>query len=409
MDQVSDLEFASDTSPSGKADSGKLKFDFVCLAVSNWSLVKSNPDYTFLGLAERGFRVLVVEPFESLPAAIRMAGIQKRRVKLDWGLRQVQENIWVYRPPPLALPGQSRSPMAARISGRLLAALVRRCIRKLNFGPVCTWSFMYNSGEFLRALPSDLRIYECGDDDAALARTDSQRRTVRTLDKEACEAADIVFAVTEELCAPRRAVNPATFEVNCGVDQEAFSVALDAHTEIPDSIAKLPKPILGYFGGLDPWKIDVPLITGIAKLRPEWSLVFIGYVWFGFDKKPFDDQPNIHVLGPKPYQDVPRFLKGMDIGLLPFPLNDITRNGDALKCYEYLAAGLPVVGRSVPVARRLNDLVEIAETPEEFVVACERHLRDTTKTKRDRSDAMRSHDWRLRVEQKISLIRKFAV
>jgi glycosyltransferase involved in cell wall biosynthesis len=384
----------------------EVDFDFVCLAVSNWGLVRSNPDYTIEGLAARGHRVLVVEPFESVSSAVRSAGIQKRALEARWGLRQVAERIWVYRPPPLALPGQSRTPAAARLSGRLLAALVGRQVRRLGFGRLCVWSFMYNAGAFLDAFDAALKIYECGDDDAALAQTDAQRRTVRRLDAEICRAADLVFAVTEELCAPRRAANPETHEVNCGVDRAFFSAAIRPETRVPDSIARLPHPVLGYFGGLDPWKIDIPLLTGIARLRPDWSLAFVGYVWFGFDASPFAALPNVHVLGPQDYADIPGFMKGMDVGLMPFPLNDITRNGDALKCYEYLAAGLPVVGRDVPVARRLKGLVEIADTAEEFVAACERVLADRSMTPEARSRATAAHDWSRRVDRKLDLIRQ---
>lgn len=388
-----------------RAADGSL-LDIVCIATSNWGVVKSNPDYTILGLAARGHRVLVVEPFESLSSAIRMARIQKRRVGNEWGVRKVDANIWAYRPPPLALPGQSRTPVAGRASGRLLAMLVRRVARQLGFRHMCLWSFMYNSGAMLAALPAEIKIYENGDDDSALARNEAQRRTVRQLDAEACRAADLVFAVTEELCAPRRVSNAKTFEVNCGADVAFFGRALHADARVPAAIARLPKPVIGYVGGLDPWKIDIPLLTAMARLRPSWSIALVGYVWFGFDRGVFADMPNIHVLGPQAYDDLPLFMRGMDVGLMPFPLNDITRNGDALKCYEYLSAGLPVVGRDVPVARRLRDFVAVADSAEEIVAACEAQLADTAMTPRRRNEAMRAHDWSRRVEQKIAIIRE---
>ncbi len=377
--------------------------DFVCIAVSNWGVVASNADYTIRQLARRGHRVLVVEPFESLSSVFRMARIQNRKVTPRPKLYEAEPNIWVYRPPPLAMIGQSRTPVAARLSGRLLSRLIRRVTRQLGFGRICLWSFMYNTGTLLQSFPAALRIYENGDDDSALARSDAQRHTVRTLDAENCAAADMVFAVTEELCVPRRRSNPQTFEVNCGADVAFFGRALDPATPVPDSIGSLKHPVIGYFGGLDPWKIDIPLITAMAKLRPNWSFAFVGYVWFGFSASVFEGMPNVHVLGPQPYADLPGFMKGMDIGLMPFPLNDITRNGDALKCYEYLSAGLPVVGRDVPVARRLRDYVGIADTAEEFVAACDAQLASPM-TRLQRNTAMAAHDWSVRVDQKLALI-----
>lgn len=377
--------------------------DFVCIAVSNWGVVSSVADYTIRGLARRGYRVLVIEPFESVSSVLRMARIQKRKVQKTSGLREAEPNIWVYRPLPLAMPGQSRNPIAARISSRILSIMVRRVMTRLGFGRTCLWSFMYNSGELLRSIPAALKIYESGDDDAALARTDGQRRTVRQLDGETCASADLVFAVTEELCAPRRAHNPRTFEVNCAADVAFFRKALSDATPTAPAIASLPHPVIGYFGGMDPWKMDVDLITRMAQLRPDWSFAFVGYVWFGFDVSVFARLPNVHILGPQPYADLPAFMKGMDVGIMPFPLNDITRNGDALKCYEYLSAGLPVVGRDVPVARRLPDLVEIADTAEQFIAACETQLA-SPRTRAERSAAMDAHDWSVRIDHKLSLI-----
>lgn len=377
--------------------------DFVCIAVSNWGVVTSVADYTIRGLARRGHRVLVIEPFESVSSVLRMARIQKREVQTSWGLREVEPNIWVYRPPPLALPGQSRNAMAARISSRILAAIVRRVVARLGFGRICLWSFMYNSGVLVRSIPAALKIYECGDDDAALARTDAQRRTVRQLERETCASADLVFAVTEELCGPRRAHNPRTYEVNCAADVAFFRKALSDATPVAPAIAALPHPVIGYFGGMDPWKMNVDLISQMARLRPDWSFAFVGYVWFGFDVSIFADLPNVHILGPQPYSDLPGFMKGMDVGFMPFPLNDITRNGDALKCYEYLSAGLPVVGTDVPVARRLSEWVKIADTAEDFVAACEAQLA-SPQSGAERSAAMDAHDWSIRIDRKLALI-----
>jgi len=377
--------------------------DFVCIAVSNWGVVSSVADYTIRGLARRGHRVLVIEPFESISSVWRMARIQKREVQTSWGLREAEQNIWVYHPPPLAMPGLSRNETAARISSRILATMVRRIMARLGFGRSCLWSFMYNSGVLLDRVPSALKIYESGDDDAALARSDAQRRTVRQLDRETCTSADLVFAVTEELCAQRRNFNPRTFEVNCAADVAFFRKALSDTTPVAPKIAALPHPVIGYFGGMDPWKMDVDLITRMARLRPDWSFAFVGYVWFGFDASVFAKLPNVHILGPQAHCDLPGFMKGMDVGFMPFPFNDITRNGDALKCYEYLSAGLPVVGRDVPVARRLPDWVAIADTAEEFVTACEAQLA-SPQTRAERSAAMDAHDWSVRIDRKLSLI-----
>jgi glycosyltransferase involved in cell wall biosynthesis len=382
----------------------KAPADIVVLAVSDWGVVRSNPDYTVLDLARRGHRVLVVEPLMSVAAAIRVAGWQKQGMRRRYGLRQVDERLFVYAPPPLGLPGMSRSAPAARMSARIAAALIARQCRTLGMPDPIVWSFAYNMGRVLRHLPARLRIYECGDDDSALARSDAQRKAVRALEEESCRSADLVFCVTEELARPRRTHNAATYEVPCAADVAFFSRATSTDLPVAAPIAALPKPVIGYFGGLDPWKMDVGLLTAIARSRPDWSIALVGYVWFGFDPAVFQELPNIHVLGPQSYGDLPSFIKGMDVCLLPFPYNAITRNGDALKAYEYLAAGKPVVGRNVPVMRRLGSLVRIAEDAPAFIAAIEDALADTEQHKAQRRAEIAEHDWSVRVARKLALI-----
>ena len=163
--------------------------------------------------------------------------------------------------------------------------------------------------------------------------------------------------------------------------------------------------MIGYTGGLDPWKIDVDLLVGIARARRDWSIALAGYVWFGFDASRLEAEPNIQVLGPQDYVAFPGILKGFDVGLLPFPYNEITRNGDALKAYEYLAAGLPVVGRDVPVMRRLLPGVRIAEDVEGFVDAIESALAEPEREAAERAALAARHSWDVRTAAKLALVR----
>ena len=378
-------------------------FDIVCIGTVEWLVVHSIAEYTMLGFA-KSHRVLFVEPFASAIALARMARWQKRKRVARPALEQVGPNIWVYRPPPIGVPGLSRRRFAATLNGWLLAFLLRRVVRKLGFERPVLWSYLYNTAALLRAFPARLKIYECGDQDEALARDDRQRQLVRANERETCEAADMVFAVSAELAAPRRAFNPETHEVNCAADLAFFGRALLPETTLPADIAALPRPVIGYLGGVDPWKIDIELVLEIARRHPDWSIALVGYVWFGFDRTVFAGVPNIHVLGKQDYEDFPRYLKGMDVCMMPFPLNDITRNGDALKLYEYLAGGRPVVSTSVPAARRLAAAVRIAGTADEFVAGIEAALAEGPEALARRMAAIGPHSWDGRNAQKLALI-----
>ena len=380
-------------------------FDIVCIGCVEWLVIHSVAEYTMLGFAQSN-RVLFVEPFGSWITLARMARWQRRSRASRQRLEQVGENLWVYRPPPVGFPGVSRWRWPAVLNGLILAVLLRRVTRRLGFQQPLLWTYLYNTAALLRSFPARLRIYECGDHDEAFARDERQRRLVRQHEAKVCRAADLVFAVTEELAAPRRAYNRNTYAVNCAAALDFFGRALNPQTSVPEDIDALPRPVLGYLGGVDPWRIDVELLLYIARRHPEWSVALVGYVWFGFDPQQLAVCPNIHVLGPKNYDDFPRYLKGMDVCIMPFPLNDITRNGDALKLYEYLAGGRPVVSTSVPAARRLASVVRIADTPEAFVAAIEAALADPPEAVAERLDAVRPHSWDARNREKAQLIRQ---
>lgn len=394
-------------------DVGVSGLDIVCVATAERGVVRSVTEYTTEGFARSGNRVLLVEPFGSWITLARAARQQGRRRAARPRLERLGESLWVYRPPPVGLPGTSRLGWAGEANGRLLARLLRAGpLRELGFGRPVLWSQRHDAAGLFRAFPdARLRIYECGDFDAALARDARHRAVVLSQEAATCRAADLVFAVTEELAARLRAHNPRAHAVNCAADPDFFGRALDPATRVPEALARLPRPVVGYLGSLDPWKIDVPLLLHLARSHPGWSVALAGYVWFGFDPAPLAACPNIHVLGPQPYEDFPALLKGMDVCVMPFPLNEITRNGDALKLYEYLAGGRPVVSTDVPAARRLagagQRAVRIAATPEAFAAAVEAALSDPPGAAAERAAAVRGgHTWLHRNRQKAALIRE---
>lgn len=377
--------------------------DIVMLGPAAWGVIQSVTAYSTLGFA-RNNRVLYVEPFGSSITLRRMARLLERTQESRPAIEQVGENLWVYRPRPLGVPGITRWRAASDLNGRILAGLLRGATRQLGFRDPILWSPLYNSGAVLRHFPARLRIFETVDYDAGMARDARHRALILGLEADTTRAADIVMAVTEELAAPLRAINPHTHVVNCAGALEVFGRALAPETPVPEAIARLPGPVIGYLGGVDPWKIDIALLRHIARSHPTWSIALVGYVWFGFDASVFADCPNIHVLGPQDYDDFPGFLKGMDVCIMPFPLNDTTLRGDALKCYEYLAGGRPVVSTPVPAARRLSEVVRIAGTPQEFVAAIEAALADPPEAVAARVAAVQPHSWEARNREKAAII-----
>ncbi len=154
------------------------------------------------------------------------------------------------------------------------------------------------------------------------------------------------------------------------MDIAHFAQARQVTADPPDQ-ASIPHPRLGFVGVIDE-RMDLQLLTGIADQRPDWHLVMLGPV-VKIDPGSLPRRPNIHYLGSKAYSDLPAYIAGWDVALLPFARNDATRFISPTKTPEYLAAGRPVVSTSIrDVVRPYGQqgLVRIADDAPEFVRAC---------------------------------------
>ena len=207
-----------------------------------------------------------------------------------------------------------------------------------------------------------LSVYYCIDDYASLPDVNSQ--AVRAMDEELTRRADRVFIASETLRVSKTLLNNKTHVSPHGVDVDHFARARDARTVIPPEMAILPRPIIGFFGLIEQW-IDLDLIDEIAARRPEWSIVLIGRM--AVPDHPVCHRPNVHLLGKRLYEDLPAFGKAFDAAIIPYRLTQQVLHANPIKLREYLAMGKPVVSVSTPEIDKYADVVEIADTREEFL------------------------------------------
>jgi glycosyltransferase involved in cell wall biosynthesis len=152
--------------------------------------------------------------------------------------------------------------------------------------------------------------------------------------------------------------------------------------------------VIGFHGLIADW-VDVELLASVARRFPEGSLVLVGKTTT--DISMLERLPNVHLLGRKPYAELPDYCKGFDVALNPFRINELTLNSNPLKVREYLAAGLQVVSTPAPEVVRLNHC-RIAAGPDEFAREIERALEDPG-PKQSRSESMRNESWEAKVDE----------
>jgi UDP-galactopyranose mutase len=217
-------------------------------------------------------------------------------------------------------------------------------------------------------------VFDCMDDLAAFAFAPPE---MRTREDELMRRANLIFAGGRTLYERRKGLGERVRLYPSGVEFEHFARA--ATTAPHPLFAPLGKPVFGYVGVIDE-RFDLELLAALADTQAE--IVLAGPV-VKIDPALLPRRRNVHFTGQVAYADLPAFLAGFDVALLPFARNEATANISPTKTPEYLAAGKPVVGTPVPdVVRDWGDVVAIADEPREFAAACLRAAREPDPARR---------------------------
>jgi UDP-galactopyranose mutase len=341
--------------------------DLVCLSHLRWDLVFQRPHH-LLTRAARERRVYFVE--EPLFGARELGyEIQSRQN----GVHRVLFH----------LPGDLDDASTIEAQRQLVDVLVA----EERIAAPLLWYYTPMALSFTRHLRSTAIVYDCMDELSAFSGAPP---TLRAREQELMARADLVFTGGQSLYEFKRGQHPRVHAFPSSVDVAHFARAR-APQAGPADQAALPRPRIGFFGVLDE-RFDIELVRGVAEARPDWTFVFLGPV-VKIPVSALPSAPNLHYLGPKTYDDLPKYLSGWDVAILPFARNEATRYISPTKTPEYLAAGRPVVSTSIrDVVRPYGEkgLTRIADTVPEFVAAIEAALAEDGAARRARADAFLS-------------------
>jgi len=315
---------------------------------------------------------------------------QKLRTFMD-GPVEASPGLFVHT--PLVLPVH-HARAAAALNQMLLRATVGSARRRLDMGDFQLWTFLPTAAPYVGRLGESVSVYYCTDEWSQFNAVD--RAMITRMEAELCAKVDVVFACSRSLAERKKAHNPETHLASHGVDRDHFARALDPDLPVAEELADLTGPVLGFFGLIEDW-IDVDLMAEVAQRRPEWTIVVIGRSTV--DVSRLSALPNVRMLGPRPYADLPRYAKAFSVGLCPFRINELTRNVNPIKLREYLSAGLPVVSTDIPECRVRPEWGRVARDADDFVAQVEAVLGlDSPQARHDRSEAMRLETWDRKVE-----------
>lgn len=379
--------------------------DFVIIA-NAWAAAVDNPTgkhQIALQLAAKGHRILWIEgsgmrePSASSGAdRSRIVGKLKTAAK---GICKAQENIW--RSAPLIIP------MPTRPLVRALNSIIYVLVGSL--GSIFLGFKRPTLINFLPVVPLAERlwpwkkVYFCVDRWDRFDMYDTE--VMSRVDDACCKNADVVLTTSHDLqtrCEPK---NPKTTLIGHGVNWDHFSAPLQSLTSDLRRPTGMPDgKIVGFFGLLSEW-VDQDLLISLAHSlsnHSACSLVLIGKA--DVDISRLEAEPNIHILGPKPFSELPSYTAFFDVAIIPFTINELTIAVNPIKLREMLAAGCPVVSTALPevacIAKENDDIVA-SDNNQNFIEAVLKRLEDplALDSRKAISNTMSTETWSAKVDQ----------
>lgn len=400
--------------------------DIVYISSIEWNFLWQGHQEIALRLAAAGNRVLYIENTgvrsPGLGDVSRVAFRLRRwaRALHTRGVREVAPNIYLCS--PLVLP-----PFGARwrreLNRRVFLPLVRRAARALGMRDVLIWTYLPTDTNVdlirLMRAPGSRVAYYCVADFTQLT---PHAGRLRESERETVESSDVVFTNCSELAHNFARWNPNVHVFPFGVNLDAFTPAAEEEGGARDpsrrsvsgtgepegaaAVARLPKPVIGYVGGLHR-HVDFALLRAMAEARPHWSWVLVGSLQTEVGE--LAALPNVHLLGQKPHAELAAYMRHFDVCIVPYVNSVYTATVVPTKINEYLAMGKPVVSTDLPTVREFNDehrvLLTATTDPADFLSAVERALRlpRDAETLAHRRRVAALGDWQARFEQMCAL------
>ena len=370
----------------------------ICFA-SGWDYHPTSKHHIMRGLSANN-NIVWVNWHASRRPSVGMADLRSilsRVRQIGRGPRQVSERITVVTPPQVPLPG---SALARAVTAACVRRAIRRVLRRLPAQPVQLWSFAPDVGHLVGSFGEELALYYCVDAFGEFAGYD--RDLIERCERELMAQSDVVVTTSPPLYEAKRRCHSNVHQLSHGVDHAHLARALEPGA-VPADLAALPRPVLGFVGLVGDW-VDLDLVAALARRMPGGSLAMIGPE--PASRGPCTGLPNVHWLGARDHRVLPEYLRGFDVGLIPFRPVPLAHNANPIKLYEYLAAGVPVVSSSLPAVRPLEGHVWLADGPQAMVAACREALAcNAPAQKAERSRLMVAESWSVKLEQLSAIVR----
>jgi glycosyltransferase involved in cell wall biosynthesis len=386
------------------------KLNIVCLSSARWDNPFQGNRQQIMRVLSREHNILFVHLSVSLSFREWLRTLLSNTAS-SFPLKQDNSGVWLYTPPYNFLPLLRFRPMMA-LRDWILAAMIRKSLRKLDWKKYIVWSYYFGSSRIVNRLGGELNLYDCVDNHTGYAlfhRDFNSSRRIEEREQALMESVDIMINVSRPSYERNKKFGSGVYHVSTGVEFDHFNRSADSNIPLPPDLEEIPTPRAGFIGSISLYRFDADLISYLAKKLPRLSIVLIGQRENIPAIRSLEDLPNVYFLGHKPYGMLPDYLRGFNLCLAPYPLNQHTNFISPLKFLEYLAVGKPVVSTAIDELRsgEFSDLISMAKDREEFVYLIRKHLNaDDPMERARRIEYARQHTWEKRADRILEIINR---
>ena len=329
--------------------------DLLCFSHLRWDFVYQRPQHLMSRLNKR-FRVFFIE--EPL----------FHQQKDSFKLMETEEGVMVVTP----MLNEKDIGVTSVLNRQKI--LITQLLNRQNIQKFIAWYYTPMALKISSHLNPEVVVYDCMDELSAFKFAPAE---LKLMEAELFKKAQVVFTGGHSLYEAKKNLHANIFAFPSSIEKQHFEQARKM-LAIPADQVGIKGIKIGFYGVIDE-RFNIKMIEAVADSRPEWQLILVGPV-VKIDPADLPRSANIHYLGGKTYRELPLYLSGWDIAMIPFEKNDSTKFISPTKTPEYLAAGKPVISTSItdvvtPYAN--NGLVYIADTAAEFIQAVETELNKT--------------------------------
>ena len=384
--------------------------NIICISSIDWDFVWQGHQEIMSTFAENGNTVLFIENTGVRSPTFKDFGRLLQRIK-NWfksikGYRKIQDNLYLFSPIVLPFP---YSKLIRLINSFILKRSIKRWMVSANFDLPIMWTFLPTglSIDVIGGIRHKASIYYCIDN---FRESSTKAKKISKNEKEMIELVDSVFVTSNKLYEyaaqfkEKEKIKLFPFGVNI-VNFE--NVRKNNENKIPEDISGLPRPFVGYIGGIHKW-MDHNLIKYLAEESPDYSFLFVGPIQCDISR--LKGINNIYFLGMKRHVELPYYANNFDVGIIPYLLTEYTENVYPTKLNEYLAMGKPVVSTALPEIKYFNEenanLVYVSKTKEEFAENLKLAINNNVQLeeREKRIKAAENNTWEIRIEKMSKVI-----